>query len=204
MAIVGRFFDFLNPSRGRCLLSAGVRLKHKLATWCFPDSALLCRLLPARRPRAWFSFGEKCPRFVQLLGKVTDSGRFLEKLNGALRPPFGFVRSGLGRRRGRNGKAGGGSSAVVDVYEKRVEPEGPTRFASQFVGNPVARMRCRQPLQHEHAGAGGEEYGSQADGACGGGKRDGRAPYFPVALLLAARCERRGGDGKHDGGYSQR
>lgn len=154
------------------------------------------------------------PRLVQLRRKMSPirsasrkSDRqwtFSREAERALRPPFGFVRSGLGRRRGRNGKAGGGSSAVVDVYEKRVEPEGPTRFASQFVGNPVARMRCRQPLQHEHAGAGGEEHGSQADGACGGGKRDGRAPYFPVALLLTARCERRGGDGKHDGGYSQR
>ena len=31
--------------------------------------------------RGCFSFGELYPQFIQLLEKVTNSGRFLEKLN---------------------------------------------------------------------------------------------------------------------------
>lgn len=85
VAIVGRFSDFLNASRERNLLLGGIRLKRKLVTWCFLHLMLLCRLLTARWPRGWFSFDEKCPQIVQLLGKVTNSGRFPEKLNGASR-----------------------------------------------------------------------------------------------------------------------
>lgn len=49
--------------------------------------------------RGRFNFGELSPQFIQLLEKVTNSGRYFEKLNvseGLNRPPgamYGFLRS---------------------------------------------------------------------------------------------------------------
>ena len=81
VATVGRFFEFLNLRLGRVVAGHGRLLVCELVTWRF---AYCCKAIRCGVPlvlRGRFSFGELCPQFIRLLEKVTNSGRFLEKLN---------------------------------------------------------------------------------------------------------------------------
>ncbi|WP_337368934.1 hypothetical protein [Senegalimassilia faecalis] len=81
VATVGRFFEFLNLRLGCVVAGHGRFLVCELVTWRF---AYCCKAIRCGVPmvlRGRFSFGELCPQFIQLLEKVTNSGRFLEKLN---------------------------------------------------------------------------------------------------------------------------
>ena len=80
-ATVGRFFEFLNLRLGCVVAGHGRFLVCELVNWRFVYccKAVCCGVPMVLRGR--FSFGELCPQFIQLLEKVTNSGRFLEKLN---------------------------------------------------------------------------------------------------------------------------
>lgn len=104
MATVGQFFAFLNVlretacSEGRASPTVEVMQACELGFYG-------CRKAFAKQQARFalrlFSFGEICPRFVQLLQILANSGRFREKLNATLAPvTCGFgIRGRVGRMR---------------------------------------------------------------------------------------------------------
>lgn len=118
MATVGQFFAFLNVlretacSEGRASPTVEVRQACELGFYG-------CRKAFAKQQARFalrlFSFGETCPRFVQLLQLLANTGRFREKLNTNTRPCY--LRFRYSRTRWENAAS---SSGVMSSRRSRL------------------------------------------------------------------------------------
>lgn len=118
MATVGQYCAFLNAlretacSKGRASPTVEVMQACDLGFYG-------CRKAFAKRQARFalrlFSFGEICPRFVQLLQILANSGRFREKLNTNTRPCY--LRFRYSRTRWENAAS---SSGVMSSRRSRL------------------------------------------------------------------------------------
>lgn len=118
MATVGQFFAFLNALRETACSEGRASTTVEVMQAC--DLGFYgCRKAFAKRQARFalrlFSFGEICPRFVQLLQILANSGRFREKLNTNTRPRY--LRFRYSRTRWENAAS---SSGVMSSRRSRL------------------------------------------------------------------------------------
>lgn len=118
MATVGQSFAFLNALRETACSKGRASPTLEVMQAC--DLGFYeCRKAFAKRQARFalrlFSFGEICPRFVQLLQILANSGRFREKLNTNTRPRY--LRFRYSRTRWENAAS---SSGVMSSRRSRL------------------------------------------------------------------------------------